>query len=155
MTIGGWLAYLIREAKWTYQDLAGASDVSTATIGHIVNGVVRATRGRERGPTRATLTRLTLAARFDERVMDKDTRLSQEEADERKEWTRNLLPAPPVAAVLTGWGRSPRRAHGEPTMRSCPYGCPTSVRGTRCGSPPARSCAPTVPLRVAALPPPP
>lgn len=96
MTLGAWLVYLLKEAKWTYQDLEEESGVSTDTISHIVNGVVRAKRGMGRGPTRATLTKLVVAltARFDDLVTDKDTRLSQEEADERKEWTRNLLTAP-------------------------------------------------------------
>ncbi len=96
MTLGAWLAYLLKEAKWTYQELEAASGVSTDTISHIVNGVVRAKRGSGRGPTRATLTKLVVAltARFDDLVMDKDTRLSQEEAGERKAWPRNLLTAP-------------------------------------------------------------
>jgi len=96
MTLAAWLAYLLKEAKWTYQELEAASSVSTDTISHIVNGVVRAKRGSGRGPTRATLMKLVVAltARFDDLVTDKDTRLSQEEADERKEWTRNLLTAP-------------------------------------------------------------
>ncbi len=96
MTLGAWLVYLLKEAKWTYQTLEEESGVSTDTISHIVNGVVRAKRGSGRGPTRATLMKLVVAltARFDDMVTDKDTRLSQEEADERKEWTRNLLTAP-------------------------------------------------------------
>jgi len=96
MTLGAWLAYLLKEAKWTYQEVEAASGVSTDTISHIVNGVVRAKHGSGRGPTRATLTKLVvaLAARFNDLVTDKDTRLSQEEADERKAWTRNLLTAP-------------------------------------------------------------
>jgi len=96
MTLGAWLVYLLKEAKWTYQELETASGVSTDTISHIVNGVVRAKRGSGRGPTRATLTKLVVAltARFDDLVTDKETRLSQEEADERKAWTRNLLTAP-------------------------------------------------------------
>jgi len=95
-TLGTWLAYLVKEAKWTYQELDTASGVSTDTISHIVNGVVRAKRGSGRGPTCATLTKLVvaLAARFDDLVTDKDTRLSREEADERKEWTHSLLTAP-------------------------------------------------------------
>jgi len=95
-TLGTWLTYLVKEAKWTYQELDTASGVSTDTISHIVNGVVRAKRGSGRGPTRATLTKLVvaLAARFDDLVTDKDTRLSREEADERKEWTHRLLTAP-------------------------------------------------------------
>jgi len=96
MTLGAWLAYLLKEAKWTYQEVEAASGVSTDTISHIVNGVVRAKRGSGRGPTRATLTKLVVAltARFDDLITDKDTRLSQEEAGERKAWTRNLLTAP-------------------------------------------------------------
>ncbi len=96
MTLGAWLAYLLKEAKWTYQELETASGVSTDTISHIVNGVVRAKRGPGRGPTRSTLTKLivALAARFDALVTDEETRLSREEADERKEWTHNLLTAP-------------------------------------------------------------
>jgi len=96
MTLGAWLAYLLKEAKWTYQELETASGVSTDTISHIVNGVVRAKRGPGRGPTRATLTKLivALAARFDALVTDEETRLSRKEADERKEWTQSLLTAP-------------------------------------------------------------
>jgi len=95
-TLGAWLAYLLKEAKWTYRDLETASGVSTDTISHIVNGVVRAKRGSGRGPTRSTLTNLAvaLAARFDDLVTDKDTRMSREDADERKEWTQSLLSAP-------------------------------------------------------------
>jgi len=104
-TLGAWLAYLLKEAKWTYQDLETASGVSTDTISHIVNGVVRAKRGPGRGPTRATLTKLivALAARFDDLVTDEETRLSQEEADERKDWTHSLLTAPlqPAAQLDT------------------------------------------------------
>jgi len=37
---------------------------------------------------------VALTARFDDLVTDKDTRLSREEADERKEWTHSLLTAP-------------------------------------------------------------
>jgi len=95
-TLGTWLAYLLKEAKWTHQELTAASGVSTDTIGNIVNGVVRAKRGSGRGPTRSTLTNLALAlaARFDELVTDEETRLSRKDADERKEWTHNLLTAP-------------------------------------------------------------
>ncbi len=95
-TLGAWLAYLIKEAKWTHQELTAASGVSTDTIGNIVNGVVRAKRGAGRGPTRSTLTNLAvaLADRFDELVTDEKTKLSREDADERKTWTHNLLTAP-------------------------------------------------------------
>jgi len=95
-TLGAWLVYLLKEAKWTYRELEGTSGVSTDTISHIVNGVVRAKQGSERGPTRATLTKLAvaLAARFEDLVTDEDTRLLREDADERKEWTQNLLTAP-------------------------------------------------------------
>ncbi len=95
-TLGAWLTYLLKEAKWTYRELEGTSGVSTDTISHIVNGVVRAKRGSERGPTRATLTKLAvaLAVRFEDLVTDEDTRLLREDADERKEWTQNLLTAP-------------------------------------------------------------
>jgi len=95
-TLGAWLAYLLKEADWTYQELEAASGVSTDTIGHIVNAVVRAKRGPGRGPTRSTLTSLIVAltARFDELMTDEDTKLSREEADERKEWTHGLLTAP-------------------------------------------------------------
>jgi len=95
-TLGAWLVVLLKEAKWTYRDLETASGVSTDTISHMVNGVVRAKRGLGRGPTRATLTKLAvaLAARFDEMVTDQDTRLLRDDADERKAWTQNLLTAP-------------------------------------------------------------
>jgi len=94
-------SHCLKEAKWTYQDLETASGVSTDTISHIVNGVVRAKRGPGRGPTRATLTKLivALATRFDDLVTDEETRLSREEADERKEWTHSLLTAPPRDAA--------------------------------------------------------
>jgi len=101
-TLGAWLAYLLKEAKWTYRELETASGVSTDTISHIVNGVVRAKRGAERGPTRSTLTKLAvaLAARFENLVTNEDTRLLREDADERKEWTQNLLTAPLHPATL-------------------------------------------------------
>jgi len=95
-TLGAWLVVLLKEAKWSYRDLETASGVSTDTISHMVNGVVRAKQGPGRGPTRATLTKLAvaLAARFDEMVTDQDTRLLRDDADERKAWTQNLLSAP-------------------------------------------------------------
>jgi len=95
-TLGEWLAYLLGEAGWTGRELEAASGVSTDTIGHIVNGVVRAKRGPGRGPTRATLTRLAtaLAARFDDLAAGGETRLTRADAVACKRMTRHLLTAP-------------------------------------------------------------
>ncbi len=95
-TLGEWLAYLLGEAGWSGRDLETASGISTDTIGHILNGVVRAKPGRERGPTRATLTRLAtaLAARFDDLATGGETRLTRADALARKRMTRHLLTAP-------------------------------------------------------------
>lgn len=95
-TLGEWLAYLLGEAGWTGRELEAASGVSTDTIGHIVNGVVRAKRGQGRGPTRATLIRLAtaLAVRFDDLAAGGETRLTRADALACKRMTRHLLTAP-------------------------------------------------------------
>jgi len=102
LTLGDRLAYLLERAEWYQHELSDASGVSTATIGHIVNGVVRAGQGPGRGPNRSTRASLlrALAGRFDEMVEDKG--LTREEADELKEYAQHLLtatvrPAAPVA----------------------------------------------------------
>ncbi len=93
-TLGDQLAYLLKRAEWYHHELAAASGVSTYTISHIVNGVVRAKRGPGRGPQRSIRARLAraLMKRFDELVRTRD--LIPDEADELKARTRSLLTAP-------------------------------------------------------------
>jgi len=109
ITLGDLLAYLLKRAEWYQHELSNASGVSTAAIGHIVNGVVRAEHGPGRGPNRSTRTNLlrALAHRFDEMVEDR--RLTQEEADELKEYVQHLLIAPvqPAAPAVEAPIRAP------------------------------------------------
>ena len=93
LTLGDRLVYLLERADWYQHQLSDASGVSTATIGHVVNGVVRAEHGPGRGPNRSTRTSLirALAERFDQMVEDRT--LTREEAGELKEYARHLLTA--------------------------------------------------------------
>jgi len=93
LTLRDRLVYLLERADWYQHQLSDASGVSTAMIGHIVNGVVRAEHGPGRGPNRSTRTSLirALAERFDQMVEDRT--LTWEEAGELKEYARHLLTA--------------------------------------------------------------